>query len=136
MKPESRTNERRPAECGEAAEQVACDFGLSRRRFLRVLGAGLLISVSAGPAGAQRRAAGGGGRGGGGARSVAARIHIAQDGAITVMTGKVEMGQGSRAELSQAAAEELRVPVGQVQMVMGDTGLVPDDGVTAGSRTT
>ncbi|MBM4018488.1 MAG: isoquinoline 1-oxidoreductase, partial [Planctomycetes bacterium] len=53
-----------------------------------------------------------------------------------VMTGKVEMGQGSRAELSQAAAEELRVPVGQVQMVMGDTGLVPDDGVTAGSRTT
>jgi isoquinoline 1-oxidoreductase len=55
---------------------------------------------------------------------------------ITVLTGKIEMGQGARAELSQSAAEELRVPVDRVQMVMGDTGQVPDDGTTAGSRTT
>lgn len=112
--------------------RVADDLGLSRRRFVQVLGAGLLISVGAGPASAQRR--GGGGRGG--ARKVAARIHVAKHGTITVLTGKVEMGQGSRAELSQAAAEELRVPVGQIQMLMGDTSLVPDDGTTAGSRTT
>jgi isoquinoline 1-oxidoreductase len=46
------------------------------------------------------------------------------------------LGQGARAELSQAAAEELRVPLDRVQMVMADTGLVPDDGITAGSRTT
>jgi len=52
------------------------------------------------------------------------------------MTGKIEMGQGARAELSQAAAEELRVPVDAIQMIMGDTSLVPDDGITAGSRTT
>jgi isoquinoline 1-oxidoreductase len=63
-------------------------------------------------------------------------VHIAKDGAITVMTGKVEGGQGARAELTQAAAEELRVPASRVQLVMGDTALVPDDGVTAGSRTT
>ena len=69
-------------------------------------------------------------------RAVATRIHIGQDGAITVLTGKVEMGQGSRAELTQAAAEELQVPVSRIQMVMGDTGFVPDDGTTAGSRTT
>ena len=69
-------------------------------------------------------------------RSIAARIHLGQDGVITVLTGKVEMGQGSRAELTQAAAEELRVPVGRIQMLMADTQLVPDDGTTAGSRTT
>jgi isoquinoline 1-oxidoreductase len=38
--------------------------------------------------------------------------------------------------LSEAAAEELRVPVGRIQLVMADTGLVPDDGVTAGSGST
>ena len=46
------------------------------------------------------------------------------------------MGQGARAELTQAAAEELRVPVSQIELVMGDTSLVPDDGITAGSMTT
>jgi isoquinoline 1-oxidoreductase len=67
---------------------------------------------------------------------VAARVHIDKDGAITVMTGKVEEGQGPRAQLSQAAAEELRVPVERIRLVMADTDLVPDDGITAGSRTT
>jgi isoquinoline 1-oxidoreductase len=67
---------------------------------------------------------------------VAARVHIGKDGTITVLSGKIEMGQGARAELSQAAAEELRVPVDRIQMVLGDTSLVPDDGSTAGSRTT
>jgi isoquinoline 1-oxidoreductase len=63
-------------------------------------------------------------------------VHIGRDGTITVLTGKVEMGQGARAELTQAAAEELHVPPEQIRMVMADTGLVPDDGITAGSRTT
>lgn len=116
----------------ELVEPLGYDFGVSRRDFLAVLGAGLLISVAAEPVFAQRR------RGGqsGGASTVAARLHIGMDGKITVLTGKVEMGQGARAELTQAAAEELRVPVSQLDLVMGDTTLVPDDGVTAGSRTT
>ncbi len=120
------------SESEEPVERYTYDFALNRREFVQVLGAGLLITASAGAAEAQRR----GGRGGGQLRSVAARIHLGQDGAITVLTGKVEMGQGSRAELTQAAAEELRVPVGRIQMLMADTQLVPDDGTTAGSRTT
>jgi isoquinoline 1-oxidoreductase len=52
------------------------------------------------------------------------------------MTGKVEEGQGPRTQLTQAAAEELRVDVGQIHLVMADSALVPDDGRTAGSRTT
>ena len=119
-------------EAEELREHLRSDVALSRRDFVQLLGAGLLISASAAFAADQRR----GGRGGGQIRTVAARIHLGQDGAITVLTGKVEMGQGARAELSQAAAEELRVPVDRIQMLMGDTSLVPDDGLTAGSRTT
>ena len=52
------------------------------------------------------------------------------------MTGKVELGQGARAELTQAAAEELRVAPEQVRLIMADTGLVANEGVTAGSGTT
>ena len=120
------------------AEGAAHDAGLTRRDFVKILGAGLLITVMPFPADAQRGrgGGGGGGRGGGGGANVAARVHIAKDGAITVMTGKVEGGQGARAELTQAAAEELRVPADRILMVMGDTALVPDDGITAGSRTT
>jgi isoquinoline 1-oxidoreductase len=73
---------------------------------------------------------------GNGAKNVAARVHIGQDGTLTVMTGKVECGQGSRAELTQAAAEELGVPADRVHLIMADTELVPDDGGTAGSGTT
>jgi isoquinoline 1-oxidoreductase len=61
---------------------------------------------------------------------------VSDQGAITVMTGKIEMGQGARTELMQAAAEELAVSPGQIRLVMGDTELTPDDGITAGSRTT
>jgi len=48
----------------------------------------------------------------------------------------VEAGQGARAEISQAAAEELRVPLARIQAIMADTSTVPDDGITAGSGTT
>jgi isoquinoline 1-oxidoreductase len=116
----------------------------SRRDVLRLLGAGLLIAVTAAPASraqvAPRPRRGGGSRGGGtrggGARNVAARVHIGEDGTLTVMTGKVECGQGARAELTQAAAEELAVPADRVHLVMADTALVPDDGGTAGSGST
>ena len=118
----------------ELLEPVGYDFGLNRRSFVQLLGAGLLLVVSA-PALAQERRRGGG-LSGRGARNLAARLHIGTDGTITVMTGKVEGGQGARAELTQAAAEELRVPASQVQLVMSDTALVPDDGITAGSGST
>jgi len=106
------------------------EFTLDRRAFLQTLGAGLLITVADGLAWGQR----------GGGRSeqtpVAARIHLNEDGTITAFSGKVDEGQGARTELSQAAAEELRIPVERVHLIMADTDFVPDDGITAGSRTT
>jgi CO/xanthine dehydrogenase Mo-binding subunit len=111
----------------------------TRREFLQILGAGLLIAVTLdtaegqAPKGARQ---GGGGFGGRGATTIAARLHIGKDGTLTAMTGKVEGGQGSRAELTQAAAEELCVSAEKIRLIMADTGLVPDDGGTFGSRST
>lgn len=104
---------------------------LSRRTFMRLLGAGLLISVAAPLSAAERRR-----RSRGGPLPIASRLHVRTDGTVSVMTGKVEEGQGSRAQLTQAAAEELRLPAGRIRLIMADTALVPDDGITAGSRTT
>jgi isoquinoline 1-oxidoreductase len=121
------------SEVDETIESVGYDFGLNRRSFVQFLGAGLLLVVSAAPSVAQRSRGRGGG---GGPRKIAARVHLGKDGTITVLTGKVEAGQGARAELTLAAAEELRVAPETVQLVMADTSLVPDDGITAGSRST
>jgi isoquinoline 1-oxidoreductase subunit beta len=128
----------------EPVDRVDFDFAnleitTTRRQFVQVLGAGILIAVCAPPSvlEAQNPNRGGrGGRGGGRATTVAARLHIAKDGAITLLTGKVECGQGARAELTQAAAEELRVAPERVTVLMADTGLVPNDGITAGSGST
>jgi CO/xanthine dehydrogenase Mo-binding subunit len=117
-------------ESDRRTEDQLAALRIDRRGFLQILGAGILITVTGDVADAQRR---GGGRG---AAHIATRVHIGEDGTITVMTGKVELGQGARTELTQAAAEELRVAANQIHLVMGDTDLVPDDGVTAGSRTT
>ena len=77
----------------ERSDSPRPEVELSRRAFVQVLGTGLLITVTEGISFGQRR----GGRGGSrGAQNVAARLHINQDGTITVMTGKVEEGQGSR----------------------------------------
>jgi isoquinoline 1-oxidoreductase subunit beta len=108
--------------------------GLSRREFVQLLGAGLLLTVAGDVALAQRGRPGG--FGGGGPTNVAARIHLGNDGAISAMAGKVELGQGARAELTQAVAEELRVAADQIRLILADTAAVPNDGVTAGSGTT
>jgi isoquinoline 1-oxidoreductase len=120
-------------EAEEIIEPIGYDFGVSRRGFVQFLSAGLLIATSISPALAQRNGGRGGGFRGSGAKTIAARIHLGKDGSITVLTGKVEAGQGARAELTQAAAEELRVPPDRIQLLMADTSLVPNDGITAGS---
>ncbi|MFN7934288.1 MAG: molybdopterin cofactor-binding domain-containing protein [Bryobacteraceae bacterium] len=105
----------------ELNESPAYQFSLSRREFIEIAGVGLLISVAA-------DAQTGGG--------LAARLHLGEDGAVTVLTGKVECGQGARSEIAMAAAEELGIGLERVRLIMADTKLVPNDGITAGSRTT
>src|SRR5207253_10958604 len=63
-------------------------------------------------------------------------LHLGETGKVTVYTGKVEVGQNIRTSLTQAVAEELHVPMGTIDLVMGDTQLTPFDMGTFGSRTT
>ncbi|HET9652306.1 MAG TPA: molybdopterin cofactor-binding domain-containing protein [Usitatibacter sp.] len=61
-------------------------------------------------------------------------IRIDTWGAITVCTGKAELGQGIKTALLQIAADELRVPMERLKVNTADTGLTANEGFTAGSR--
>jgi len=124
-------------------QESGWDFDLGRRDFLRILGGGLLVlclgqdDQAQEPGKAQRRGSGGQRRGGGDVpREIEAWLHIGEDGAVTASTGKVEVGQNARTSLTMAVADELKLPVESVRMVMGDTDHVPYDMGTFGSRTT
>ena len=65
-----------------------------------------------------------------------AYLRIGENGRVTLYSGKVEMGQGINTSLSQMAAEELGVSLDMIDIVMGDTDLVPFDQGTWGSLTT
>ncbi|MFC7399021.1 molybdopterin cofactor-binding domain-containing protein [Chelatococcus sp. GCM10030263] len=61
-------------------------------------------------------------------------IRIDADGAITVFTGKVELGQGIKTALLQVAAEELAVAPTALKLITADTSATPNEGYTAGSH--
>lgn len=63
-------------------------------------------------------------------------LEFLPDGTVEVRSGKVEMGQGVRTSLTQVVAEELRLPLTQVRLLLGDTGRAPYDPGTVGSRST
>lgn len=98
----------------------------ARRDYFEVLGEGLLAQLAGRPAG--------GGARGWSPPSGGAWVHVGPSGGIRAFTGKVEVGQGTRVALSLAVAEELRVPLARVDLVMGDTDLCPWDMGTFGSR--
>jgi CO/xanthine dehydrogenase Mo-binding subunit len=62
-----------------------------------------------------------------------AYLRIGADSQVGCFVGKVEMGQGSMTALAMLVAEELDVPLDQVDMLMGDTDLCPWDRATGGS---
>ncbi len=61
-------------------------------------------------------------------------IRIEASGAITVFTGKAELGQGLKTAILQVAAEELDVPLASLKLVTADTAQTPNEGYTSGSR--
>ncbi|HEX4439805.1 MAG TPA: molybdopterin cofactor-binding domain-containing protein [Thermoanaerobaculia bacterium] len=112
-------------------------FDLDRRRFLALFGGGIAIAAAAPrDAFAQESGRASARQSQELPKDLSAWIHIDKDGIVTVFTGKVEMGQNIRTSLAQQVAEELRVGVPSIRMVMGDTDLVPWDAGTFGSRTT
>jgi nicotinate dehydrogenase subunit B len=122
----------------ELQDELSDQFRLGRREFLKGLGGGILILLClSGEAAGQESGRGGRRRGGGPVpQEIGAWLHIGENGAVTAYTGKTEVGQNIRTSLSQVVAEELRVPVATVRLVMADTELTPFDMGTFGSRTT
>src|SRR6266478_8600558 len=125
------------AERYELFEGPAYRFALERRDFFQLLGGGLVFLLMCDdPASAQESGRGRARSGEALPQTIGGWLHIGEDGAVTVYTGKVEMGQNIRTSLAQAIAEELHVPIATIHLVMGDTDLTPFDMGTFGSRTT
>jgi CO/xanthine dehydrogenase Mo-binding subunit len=113
------------------------NFHLDRRDFFKLLGAGVAVFAAGAKAMVAQETAP--------SKSfhneelptdITAWLHVGEDGSVTAFTGKAEIGQNIRTELSQVVADELRVPFDTVRMVMADTALTPFDAGTFGSRTT
>jgi CO/xanthine dehydrogenase Mo-binding subunit len=118
----------------ELAAPPGYRFEVDRRGFFKFLGAGILVVCVLKDAAVAQES--GGFRGEALPTEIGAWMHIGEDGAVTVFTGKVEVGQNIRTSLTQAVAEELHISTSQIEMVMGDTQLTPFDRGTFGSRTT
>ena len=54
-------------------------------------------------------------------RRLSAWLRIESDHTVTLMVGKVELGQGILTAVTQVCAEELDVEIGQIKVISGDT---------------
>ena len=66
-------------------------------------------------------------------RKLSAWLRVNANQTVTLLVGKVELGQGVLTAVSQVCADELDIDFQRVQVISGDTALVPNEGVTAGS---
>ena len=64
---------------------------------------------------------------------VSSWLRIEAGGKIRLLVGKVELGQGILTAVAQVCAEELDIDLSRLLITSGDTALVPNEGVTAGS---
>ncbi|UCF20527.1 MAG: xanthine dehydrogenase family protein molybdopterin-binding subunit, partial [Gemmatimonadota bacterium] len=108
---------------------------MDRRDFVKMLGGGIVVIVNLGPLTLfnsrapeefQRRYP----------EDINAYLHIAENGKVTLFSGKIEMGQGVMTSLTQMAAEDLGVSLETIHIVMGDTDTCPWDMGTFGSLST
>jgi CO/xanthine dehydrogenase Mo-binding subunit len=60
-------------------------------------------------------------------------LAVHTDGTVTMYTGKVDLGTGTRIALPQMVAEELDIALDTIKLIEGDTALTPDQGPTWGS---
>lgn len=63
-------------------------------------------------------------------------LTVRPDGSVIAYAGKVEYGQGIRSGLAMEVADELRLPLSAVDVLLGDTDRVPWDMGTFGSQST
>jgi 4-hydroxybenzoyl-CoA reductase subunit alpha len=63
-------------------------------------------------------------------------VQLGRDGAVNVLTGAADIGQGAETVIAQIVAEELEVPFEDVRVTAADTGITPLDPGTFGSGVT
>ena len=62
------------------------------------------------------------------------KVRVHPTGGVTVFTGSHSHGQGHETTFAQLVAEQLQIPIEQVEVVHGDTGAIPFGMGTYGSR--
>jgi len=114
--------------CGlrEAIEEVATKLNWREKRGKLPRGRGIGIACAAFPSGEKHTRHVGSG----------AIVEINIDGAVNLLTGAIDIGQGSDTVLSQMAAEELGVRLEDVRITTADTATTPLDSGTYGSGVT
>ena len=122
----------------EILEHLGIDLPsqVSRRKFLKIFGGGIVVTVSANDLLALQEAPVRRRFGRALPDDFNAFLRVGEDGRVACFTGKIEMGQGVVTSLAQMLADELEVPLEAVDMVMGDTDLCPWDMGTFGSMST
>lgn len=65
-----------------------------------------------------------------------ATLRLNEDGTVTLLTGVADLGTGAYTAMAQIAAETLNIPFQDIQVVRGDTDVVPFDIGAYASRTT
>jgi CO/xanthine dehydrogenase Mo-binding subunit len=63
-------------------------------------------------------------------------VRFLSDGSAILLSGVSDMGQGARTVFAQIVAEELGIPMERVEVIMGDTSVVPYTQQTSASRST
>jgi 4-hydroxybenzoyl-CoA reductase subunit alpha len=114
--------------CGfaDSVQKAADAIGWSQKRGKLPFGRGVGLAGASFPSGVSNMSH----------ISSGAVVQIGQDGAVNVLSGAADIGQGAETVISQIVAEELGVRLEDVRITAADTGVTPLDPGTFGSGVT
>ena len=114
--------------CGfsDSVQKAADAIGWTEKRGKLPLGRGVGLAGASFPSGVSNMSH----------ISSGAVVQLGQDGAVNVLSGAADIGQGAETVISQIVAEELGVPLEDIRITAADTGITPLDPGTFGSGVT
>jgi 4-hydroxybenzoyl-CoA reductase subunit alpha len=114
--------------CGfsESVKKAAAAIGWKEKRGKLPLGRGVGLAGASFPSGVSNMSH----------ISSGAVVQLGRDGAVNVLTGAADIGQGAETVIGQIVAEELGVPIEDIRVTAADTGITPLDPGTFGSGVT
>jgi 4-hydroxybenzoyl-CoA reductase subunit alpha len=114
--------------CGfsESVQKAADAIGWAEKRGKLPLGRGVGLAGASFPSGVSNMSH----------ISSGAVVQLGRDGAVNVLSGAADIGQGAETVISQIVAEELGVRLEDIRITAADTGITPLDPGTFGSGVT